>query len=90
MGEFQFLYDVQEDVQVRYVSFLTDHSRFDLAIIRTDRFFGKSLILNIQSGKFAIVGQDDLDEPGYLETAFGIDEQSAEDLRQFLNEIIIG
>lgn len=90
MGEFQFLYDVQEEVQARYVSFFTDHSRFDLAIIRTDRFFGKSLVLDIQSGKFAILGQDDLDEPGYLEHTFAIDEQTANDLRQFLYQIIVG
>lgn len=90
MIDFQFLYDVQEDAQIRYVSFLTDHSRFDLAIIRTDRFFGKTLVLDIQRSKFAIIGQDDLDEPGYLEDAFAIDEQVADDLRQFLNEIIVG
>ncbi len=89
MEGFHYLYDLVEDTNVRYVSFVSDNSRFDLAIIHTDRFFGKTLVLDIQAGKFAIVGKDDLDEPGYIEHAFGITEASAEDLKEFLSHIVI-
>lgn len=89
MQDFHFLYDLVEDTNVRYVSFVSDNARFDLAIIRTDRFFGKTLVLDIQSSKFAIVGQDDLDEPGYLEYAFGLTEAAAEELKDFLSHIVI-
>lgn len=89
MSSFEFLYDVNEATNIRYVSFFTDHSRFDLAIIRSERFFGKSLVLDIQNGRLAIVGKDDLDEPGYLEYAFGISEDAAEELKDFLTQISV-
>lgn len=89
MGDVHFLYDVVEDTNIRFVSFVTDHARFDLAIVRTDRFFGKTLVLDIQANKLAIIGQDDLDEPGYLEYAFGINENEANDLKDFLAHIVI-
>ena len=67
MSEPMYLYDEVEDTQTRYVSFVDDTARFDLALITTERFFGKTLVLNLQSNRYAIIGQDDLEEPGYLE-----------------------
>ncbi len=89
MSSFEFLYDDSETTNIRYVSFFTDHSRFDLAIVHSNRFFGKSLILDLQNGRCAIVGKDDLDEPGYLEYAFGLSESAAEELKDFLDQIVV-
>lgn len=65
-----------------------EEARFDLAIIMTDRFYGKKLVLNLQSNRFAIIGQDDLEEEGYLEHAFQITEAEAAELTSFLMEVI--
>ena len=54
----------------------------------TDRFYGKLLVLNLLSNHFAIIGQDDLDEPGYLEHAYQLSEEEANELRQFLATMI--
>lgn len=54
----------------------------------TDRFYGKKLILDMQSNRFAIIGPDDLDEEGYLEHAFQISAEEAEELHLFLTEIV--
>ncbi|QPA30551.1 DUF3055 domain-containing protein [Thermaerobacillus caldiproteolyticus] len=88
MDERFFLYDDTVETKTRFVSFLGKQQRFDLAIIQTDRFYGKYLVLNMQSNRFAIIGQDDLDEPGYLEQAYRLSEEDANDLRSFLNEFI--
>jgi hypothetical protein len=88
MSDMHFLYDITEDTKTRFISFIGDNSRFDLAIITTNNYFGKKLVLDIQSGKFAIIGSDDLDEPGYLEFAFGYSEETAEELKDFLLQII--
>jgi hypothetical protein len=82
-----FLYDETEETKTRYVSFMGVNNRFDLAIMKTERFFGKQLVLNIQSGRFAVIGADDINEPGYLEHAYNINEEDAEELRSFLLEI---
>lgn len=83
-----FLYDDTEDTKTRFVSFVGEHQRYDLAITRTDRHYGKYLVLNMQGNRFAIVGPDDLEEEGYLEYAFQLNEADAEELRSFLMEII--
>ncbi|MBM7646092.1 hypothetical protein JOD45_002317 [Scopulibacillus daqui] len=83
-----FLYDETEETKTRFVSFMGDETRFDLAIIISNRYFGKHMVLNIQNGRFAIIGQDDLDEPGYLEEAFRINEKEAQELKGFLQEML--
>jgi hypothetical protein len=86
-NELFFLYDETENHKVRYVSFMGQNHRFDLAIVDTNRYYGKKLILDIQGGRFAIVGQDDLEEPGYLEHAYNLSEEDAAELRLFLEDI---
>lgn len=65
-----------------------ENQRYDLAIIQSDRYYGKHIVLNILSNRFAIIGRDDLDEPGYIEHAFQLSEEEAEELRSFLYEIV--
>lgn len=89
MTEHFFLYDDTENTKARFVSFLGEHQRFDLAIVRTDRHYGKYLVLNMQGNRFAIIGPDDLEEEGYLEYAFGLSEEDAEELHSFLSDFII-
>lgn len=83
-----FLYDDTEDTKTRYVSFLGENQRFDLAIIQTSRYYGKSIVLDIQGSKYAIIGQDDLDEEGYLEYAYNLSEEDADELRSFLRQLV--
>lgn len=65
-----------------------ENQRFDLAIIQSSRYYGKQLVLDIQGSRFAIIGPDDLKEEGYLEFAFKLSEEDAEELRSFLYEMI--
>lgn len=86
--EHYFLYDDTENTRTRFVSFVGKSNRFDLAITTTSRFYGKLLILNLQSNRFAIIGQDDLDEPGYLEYVYQLKEEEANELRDFITALI--
>lgn len=83
-----FLYDETEETRTRFVSFMGSQTRFDLAIMVTDRYFGKRLVLDIQKSKFAVIGEDDLEEPGYLEYAFSLNEDDAAELKDFLYETL--
>ncbi|MGX6445421.1 DUF3055 domain-containing protein [Neobacillus sp. K501] len=88
MKERFFLYDDIETSKTRFVSFVGDNQRFDLAIVQTDRHYGKHLVLDLQGNRFAIIGEDDLKEEGYLEYAFQLNEEDAEELRSFLSELL--
>ncbi|QHS23132.1 DUF3055 domain-containing protein [Virgibacillus sp. MSP4-1] len=83
-----FLYDEQEQADIRYVSFMGQDSRYDLAVITTDRYYGKKVVMDLQGSRFAIIGEDDLKEDGYLEHAFHLTEIEAEELREFLFEVL--
>lgn len=83
-----FLYDDIVNTKTRFVSFMGENQRFDLAIIQSDRYYGKQIVLDIQGSRFAIIGPDDLKEEGYLEYAFNLSEEDAEELRSFLYELI--
>ncbi len=88
MEDDRLIYDEQEATEARFVCFMGSNHRFDLCIVKSDRFFGKSLVLDIQGGKFAIIGNDDLNEPGNLEHAYSLNEEDAEELRTFLREVL--
>lgn len=88
MTERFYLYDDTEETKTRYVSFMGENQRFDLAIMQTARYYGKSIVLDIQGSRFAIIGQDDLDEEGYLEYAYNLSEEDAAELRSFLRQLI--
>jgi hypothetical protein len=88
MSERFFLYDDTENTKARFISFVGENQRFDLAIIQTNRHYGKHLVLDMQGSRFAIIGQDDLQEEGYLEFAFKLNEEDAEELRSFLYELV--
>lgn len=83
-----FLYDDVEDTKTRFVGFTGDSQRYDLAIVQSSRFFGKVLVMDIQHNRSAIIGSDDVEEPGYLEHIFNRSEEEALELREYLRELL--
>jgi hypothetical protein len=88
MSDLMYMYDDTEDTRTRFVGFLGNTKRFDLAITNSTRFFGKTLVHDIQNGRSAIIGKDDLEEEGYLEFAYQLNEEEAEELLAFLEQVI--
>ena len=87
--ELDFLSDVTEETSTRFVTFITEKlNRFDLAVTTTNRFYGKKLVTDLQKGITAVIGPDDLEEEGYLEHVFRLNEDEAQDLYHFLSEIV--
>ncbi|MDQ0338170.1 hypothetical protein J2S00_000954 [Caldalkalibacillus uzonensis] len=82
------IYDETEETKTRYIGFFGEHKRYDLAVTQTDRFYGKMLVIDIQSGRSAIIGPDDLEEEGYLAHAFELTEDQAAELHELLSQII--
>ncbi len=88
MSSIDYLYDQTEQTSTRFVCFVGANRRFDLAITTTDRFFGKKLVMDIQSGRTAIIGPDDLEEEGYIAYAYQLNVEDAEELTDFLVQIV--
>lgn len=89
LPDFDFMSDSTEETSTRYVTFIGPSlKRFDLAITSTNRFYGKKLVTDLQSGKTAIIGPDDLEEEGYLEYTYKLSEEEAAELVQFLYFVV--
>lgn len=89
MYSFDYLFDNSEQTTTRFVVFITPKlNRFDLAVTTTDRYYGKKLVTDLQNGITAIIGPDDLEEEGYLERVFKLDEEGAAELREFLEQVV--
>ncbi|WP_372633245.1 DUF3055 domain-containing protein [Cohnella sp.] len=89
LKDYDFLSDSTEQTSTRFVTFITPGlKRFDLAILTTNRFYGKKLVTDLMFGRSAILGPDDLEEEGVLEAAFRISEEEAAELAQFLTLVL--
>ncbi|WP_058304597.1 DUF3055 domain-containing protein [Gorillibacterium timonense] len=89
MGELDFLYDTTEQTSTRFVSFIgPTMRRFDLALIQSGHFYGKTLVADLQNGQTAILAGDDLEQEGHLERLFSLSEEEAAELAEFLAEVL--
>ncbi|WP_174733772.1 DUF3055 domain-containing protein [Mesobacillus harenae] len=87
MELFQKLYDEHENVRVRFVGFTTDHNRYDFGIVYTNMFFGKPLVVCMQTGRSSLLETKDLEDIDYIKTVFRIpDVKQAEDLIEFFKD----
>lgn len=91
MNLFDKLYDEQEKVKVRFVGFTTEHTRYDFGIVFTNLFFGKPLVICMQTGRSTLLDPKDLEDTEYLQRVFKMDNQKqAEDLCEFFRESLPG
>ncbi|QCA26153.1 Cytosolic protein [Staphylococcus aureus] len=83
-----YLYDDNEESQVQFVGFVGEHGRYDLMLVHTNRHYGKTLVLNMQTNKFGIIGTDDLKEEGYIAHILGVNAEEGDEITEYLNEVI--
>ncbi|WNS77018.1 DUF3055 domain-containing protein [Bacillus sp. DTU_2020_1000418_1_SI_GHA_SEK_038] len=84
MNLFEKLYDEHENVKVRFVGFTTEQSRYDFGIVYTNLFFGKPLVVCMQTGRSTLLDPKDLEDAEHLQHAFKMDNRhQAEDLCEF-------
>ncbi|MDF2606934.1 MAG: hypothetical protein K0S34_1129 [Bacillales bacterium] len=86
---YQKLYEEQENSKVRFIGFTTDNIRYDFGIIYTSMFFGKPLVVCMQTGRSSLMDQNDVDNTELLKELFqlkNLDEASelSEILRDFV------
>ncbi|WP_100404661.1 DUF3055 domain-containing protein [Bacillus solitudinis] len=82
---FDYLYQTTEDTKVHHVGFVTNDFRYDLALIYTNQFFGKTMILCIQSGTSALFDHSDLDDIDMVQSVFKLrTPQEAAEIANFL------
>jgi hypothetical protein len=89
MELFEKLYDEHENVKVRFIGFTTEFTRYDFGIIYTNMFFGKPLVVCMQTGRSTLLDPKEIEDIEYLQNVFRIpDKQQAADLAEFFRETL--
>ncbi len=89
MELFDKIYDEHENVKVRFIGFTTEHTRYDFGIIYTNMFFGKPLVVCMQTGRSTLLDPKEIEDIEYLQNVFRIpDKQQAADLAEFFKETL--
>ncbi|WP_183192323.1 DUF3055 domain-containing protein [Brevibacillus fluminis] len=87
--QYESLYDLSESAQVRFIGVVSEHTRYDFGIVYTSRFFGKPLVVCMQTGQSALLGSDDAHTPGTLQRVFRLtNENQAVELSKMLLELL--
>jgi len=80
------LYDLTESSNVNFVGCVSEESRFDFAIVYTSHFFGKPLVVCMQTGRSSPLCADDLKDLDILRSRFLVaDNEAADELRVLLS-----
>ncbi|SFA76397.1 MULTISPECIES: DUF3055 domain-containing protein [unclassified Bacillus (in: firmicutes)] len=89
MDLFEKLYDEHENVKVRFIGFTTEHTRYDFGIVYTNMFFGKPLVVCMQTGRSTLLDNKDIEDIDHLQSVFRIQtKEQAADLVEFFMEIL--
>ncbi|MEH6944639.1 DUF3055 domain-containing protein [Bacillus sp. JJ722] len=87
MELFDKLYDEYENAKVRFIGFTTNDTRYDFGIVYTNMFFGKPLVICMQTSRSTLLEQKDLEDLDYLQAVFKIStKEQAIDLADFFKE----
>ena len=89
MEYFDHLYDESENAKVRFLGFASERSRYDFGIVYTHKFFGKPLVICMQTGQSTLLCSEDALNPGYLKKVFRLKSESeAKELSAYLREFL--
>lgn len=84
MNLFERLYDEQENVKVQFTGFTTEKARYDFGIVYTNMFFGKPLVVCMQTGRSTLLCSDEAEDWEHVMKVFQItSEDVAKDLSLF-------
>ena len=83
------IYEESEQVNIHFLGYVSEHSRYDFAIVFTKHFFGKPLVICMQTKRSALLSYEDLHGGELLQKEFAItDPLEAEQLAHFLQKRI--
>ncbi|RSK26876.1 DUF3055 domain-containing protein [Bacillus sp. HMF5848] len=87
MNLIEKLYDEHENVKARFVGITTNDVRYDFGIVYTNMFFGKPLVICMQTGRSTLLDPNDIEDLDYLQKVFRIETtEEASDLADFFLE----
>lgn len=85
---FDYLYDVSEQPITRFLSFATDHTRYDFGILFTNQFEGKSIVICLQTLRAALLSANDVELSTEWLSQLGIASEDHDVLKLFFKNAL--
>ncbi|KMY55289.1 hypothetical protein AC623_16225 [Bacillus sp. FJAT-27231] len=79
-----FLMDESEMQSNRFVCLITDHHRYDFAIIDTKQFSGNSIVLSLQNNRMILMCEEDIEDSEYWAPKLGVEQEDTKAIQDFL------
>ncbi|MBA4601205.1 DUF3055 domain-containing protein [Thermoactinomyces mirandus] len=89
MSFYERLYDESEKAKVRFVGFISEYGRYDFGIVYTNMFFGKPLVVCMQTGRSSLLSLEDAENLKYLQKIFNLrSKEEAEEVSTFFKSCL--
>ncbi|MGX4670028.1 SAV0927 family protein [Cerasibacillus sp. JNUCC 74] len=86
--KYEIIKDETKMKGVRYISFMGQLQRYDLAIVEHEDDPSKKLIINLRKNRCTTIGKDDLHDKGKIEHTFNEPNMEADEIRHFLKDVL--
>ncbi|MDX8044739.1 DUF3055 family protein [Gracilibacillus sp. S3-1-1] len=83
-----FIKNEKEQSVTRFVSFMGDTERFDLAVTSSPSLGDDFLVVNLNTNKYSRINLEKLMESNFVEHAFHFNEMEAEDFRSYIKTLL--
>lgn len=87
-NKYNVLTDETVEQEVRYLSFMGNFHRYDFAIMDARGENNKKVVIDLRKNRFATVSKEDFFVEGTIEHTFNVTEIEADELREFLGDIL--
>lgn len=89
MNSYERLYDETEQANVHFFGFVSEYGRYDFGIVYTRMFFGKPLVVCMQTGRSSLLSREDMDNLEDLQRLYNLKSSvEAEEVSLFLKNSI--
>lgn len=86
--ELDILMDEVEQQRARFICFMSENHRYDFWVFYSEKFYGKSIVYSMQSGKLIILCSSDLDDYTIWRGSLGVAEEDANSVYDYLKGIL--
>lgn len=82
------LLEEKENQTVNHYCIATDDYRYDFSVVYSNHFYGKAMVISIQTGKMVLMCQDDIENDLFWAKKLGISEIDIRSCKSFFQMVL--
>ncbi|WP_209123627.1 SAV0927 family protein [Alkalihalobacillus sp. BA299] len=82
------LQDEIEQQNARFICFLSDTHRYDFWIFYSHKFYGKSMVYSLHSGKLLLLCPSELEDLNNWQVSLGVVDDDVESIFELLKQVL--